>query len=250
MASNEELRNNLMSFREAFRDYADCYTVIGGTACFILLDEAELEFRATKDIDMILILEDRGDAFVVAFWNYIVEGGYTCGWKESEVHYYRFTNPKEGYPGRIELFSKKGDFNVDSRIKPVHISDDISSLSAIVLDDDFYDFMMQGRRVIDGISILDVEHLIPFKMYAWLNNRKLCAEGKQVNSDDIKKHKNDVFRLIELINTDTRIDTKGNVRTCVDEFLSEIVIEPVSSSVLGTITKDEAIRIFKNVYLS
>ncbi len=38
-------------FRETFKDYADCYTVIGGTACSILMSEAEIDFRATKDID-------------------------------------------------------------------------------------------------------------------------------------------------------------------------------------------------------
>mgnify|MGYP006877165911 CR=1 FL=1 len=44
------------SFREKFKDYTDYYTIIGGTACDILLSEADLPFRATKDIDMILIM--------------------------------------------------------------------------------------------------------------------------------------------------------------------------------------------------
>ena len=48
----------LDSFREKFKDYTDYYTIIGGTACDILLSEADLPFRATKDIDMILIMED------------------------------------------------------------------------------------------------------------------------------------------------------------------------------------------------
>ena len=46
------------SFREKFKDYTNYYTIIGGTACDILLTEADLPFRATKDIDMILIMED------------------------------------------------------------------------------------------------------------------------------------------------------------------------------------------------
>lgn len=45
------------SFREKFRDFSDCYTVIGGAACDILMEEADLDFRATKDIDLILILK-------------------------------------------------------------------------------------------------------------------------------------------------------------------------------------------------
>lgn len=46
-------------FRERFSGYEDCYTVIGGFACEVLLRNAELDFRATKDIDMIVLLEDR-----------------------------------------------------------------------------------------------------------------------------------------------------------------------------------------------
>ena len=61
-----------MSFREAFRDYSDYYTVIGGTACMILMEEASRDFRATKDVDMILIMEDGGKEFCKTFWEYIL----------------------------------------------------------------------------------------------------------------------------------------------------------------------------------
>lgn len=73
----------LDSFIAQFRDFTDCYTVIGGAACDILMSEAGLEFRATKDVDMILILEDPGQftGFAERFWEYVRQGGYTCGWK-------------------------------------------------------------------------------------------------------------------------------------------------------------------------
>ena len=51
------------SFRKKFMDYRDCYTVIGGAACDILMSEEDLSFRATKDIDMIILLEDRFQEF-------------------------------------------------------------------------------------------------------------------------------------------------------------------------------------------
>ena len=54
------------SFREKFKDYTDYYTIIGGTACDILLTEADLPFRATKDIDMILIMEDNFPEFATS----------------------------------------------------------------------------------------------------------------------------------------------------------------------------------------
>lgn len=92
------------SFREKFKDYTDYYTIIGGTACDILLSEADLPFRATKDIDMILIMEDNFPEFAAIFWEYIKEGGYKCGWKNEEnMHFYRFTEGQFGYPTMIEL---------------------------------------------------------------------------------------------------------------------------------------------------
>ena len=112
------------SFREKFKDYSDYYTIIGGTACDILLTEADLPFRATKDIDMILIMEDNFPEFATIFWEYIKEGGYKCGWKnEEKMHFYRFTEGKIGYPTMIELFSRKPGYHlkIEEGIIPIHI---------------------------------------------------------------------------------------------------------------------------------
>ena len=65
------------SFREAFKEFPDCYTIIGGAACDIIMSDHDTDFRATKDIDMILILEDKYQEFAKAFWNYIKEAGCT-----------------------------------------------------------------------------------------------------------------------------------------------------------------------------
>lgn len=65
----------LESFIEQFREFPNCYTVIGGAACDILMTEAGLEFRATKDIDMILVLEGDFPGFGHKFWEYIKMGG-------------------------------------------------------------------------------------------------------------------------------------------------------------------------------
>lgn len=60
--------NGMESFVYKFRDYSDCYTIIDGAACDILMTEADTEFRATRDIDMILIIEARYREFVKVFW--------------------------------------------------------------------------------------------------------------------------------------------------------------------------------------
>lgn len=218
------------SFIEKFKDYADCYTVIGGTACDILMTEAGTDFRATKDIDMILIMEAKYKEFAHIFWEFIREGGYRFGWKNSEkAHFYRFTEPRSGYPAMIELFSREPNYInfIPDGIIPIHIDEDTSSLSAILLNDDYYKFMLTGRRVVSGISVLDTEHLIPFKMYAWLDLKDKKARGEHVNERDLKKHKYDVFRLLQIARRDNKIETNGIVRENIIRFMEEIRMENI-----------------------
>ena len=40
------------SFRAHFQGYEDCYTIIGGTACDILMSEAALPFRASHFLEL------------------------------------------------------------------------------------------------------------------------------------------------------------------------------------------------------
>lgn len=241
------------SFRDKFRGYEDCYTVIGGAACDILMSEADIDFRLTKDIDMILILEDKKEEFAKTFWEYIKEGKYKCGWKNSDkMHFYRFTEPIDGYPVMIELFSRKPGYNleVEEGIIPIHIDDDTSSLSAILLNDDFYDFMLKGRRVVDGISVLGADYIIPFKMYAWVDLKRIKSKGEHVNERDYKKHKNDVFRLLQIVDPEVNIETEGLVRESIEAFLTEVISEPVRTEQLGLqISMEDALEILRSKYL-
>lgn len=240
-------------FRDKLKGFEDCYTVIGGAACDILMSEADVDFRLTKDIDMILILEDKKVEFAKTFWEFIKEGEYKCGWKNSdEIHFYRFTEPKSGYPVMIELFSRKPGYHLDVEegIIPIHIDDDTSSLSAILLNDDFYNFMMEGRKIVAGVSVLAESYIIPFKMYAWLDLKRRKEVGEHVNERDYKKHKNDVFRLLQIMNPDEKVSVSGLVRESVENFLGEIEKEQIRVEQLGfMITKEEAIELLKSIYL-
>ena len=60
---------------------------------------------------------------------------------------------------------------------------------AILLNDDFYNFMLQERKIINDICVLGAEYLIPFKMYAWLDLKNKKQNGEHVNEKDLKKHK-------------------------------------------------------------
>ena len=66
------------SFREWFKGHEEQYTIIGGTACDLLMTENGLDFRATKDIDLVLIVEAVDAQFASRFWEYVVAAGYRC----------------------------------------------------------------------------------------------------------------------------------------------------------------------------
>lgn len=244
------------SFKEWFKNNADQYTIIGGTACDILMEEHGLDFRATKDIDLVLIIEAIDIAFGKKFWEYVKMAGYQhCNKSTGNAQFYRFSHPKIGqYPAMIELFSRKIDaieLTSDAVLTPLPINDEISSLSAILLDDDYYEFLKKGKVTIDNVTVLNAPYLIPFKAKAWLDLTKLKATGEHVDSKNIKKHKNDVFRLSALIDPSIQIKTPRGVYDDMHEFLNKIQDENVDLKQIGIegTTKEKIISELEFVYV-
>ena len=48
-------------FREYFGDFTDSYIIIGGTACNQQFESLGLTFRATTDIDIVLVIDGKAD---------------------------------------------------------------------------------------------------------------------------------------------------------------------------------------------
>lgn len=64
------------SFRKWFEGCEEQYAIIGGTACDLLMSEQSIEFRVTKDIDLVLIVEALDKEFGEKLWEYVKEAGY------------------------------------------------------------------------------------------------------------------------------------------------------------------------------
>ena len=96
------------SFKEWFKGNESQYAIIGGTACDILMTEEGLDFRATKDIDLVLIIEAVDAAFGRKFWDYVKQAGYEhCNKSSGMPQFYRFSHPTSNhYPAMIELFTR------------------------------------------------------------------------------------------------------------------------------------------------
>lgn len=216
----------LYKFRDFFQSHTDKYVLIGGTACSIVFDEIGEDFRATKDLDVVLIVENINEEFGRAFWDFIKEANYNgIEIGEAQKQFYRFKNPEDSsYPKMIELFSRTPDIQLlpDAHLTPVHIADDVSSLSAILLNNEYYDFLLSGRRVIDGLSVLDEKYLIPFKVKAWCELSTRRKEGEEGNSRHIRKHYRDVYHLLMLLPSNERVELPDQLKSDMRDFIDGI----------------------------
>ena len=220
-------------FQEYFKGFEGKYALIGGVACGLLLDDAGLTFRGTQDFDIVLIVEAMDEIFGRAVWDFIKTGEYEIRQKSNgEPEFYRFKNPKnDSFPKEIELFSRKSHvlkYEETDRITPMHISEEISSLSAILLNDEYYSFLTEGLSEINGIQILNYTHIIPFKAKAWLDLRVRRENGEHVDAKNISKHKNDVFRLSQLIAGSDAIALDSEIYSDMKSFLELMTKEDVN----------------------
>lgn len=245
----------LESFRKWFAGYEEQYTIIGGTACDLIMTSEDMDFRATHDIDLVLIVEALTPEFGIRFWDYIRTAGYEHRNKSTdEPQFYRFSRPvSRDYPAMIELFSRKLDaiqLPTDAGLTPLPVGEAISSLSAILLDDSYYEFLKAGKTVLDGVTILSPEHIIPFKMKAWLDLSERKARGEHVDSKDIKKHKNDVLRLSELLTAATKVSTPSVIFSDLQVFLLKMHDEAIDPKQLGIAsTKETVLERIRNAYI-
>ncbi len=226
----------------------------GGMACELLMNEEGLEFRATKDIDLVLIVEAMSVQFGKRFWEYISQAGYEHQNKSTGFpQFYRFSHPQSSeYPYMIELFTRGLETFVlpeNATLTPLPIDDDISSLSAILLNKEYYEFLLQGRVKINGITILDAGYLIPFKAKAWIDLTDKKAAGESIDSKSIRKHKNDIFRLSVLLKPDIRINVTSEIYKDMQTFCEAMKQENVDTRQLGLLRdKEDILEILTNTY--
>jgi len=248
--------------REYLGDYNSNYVIIGGTACNLNLEDAALQGRATKDIDMIMVCEAISTDYIRRFWSFIRSGGYRQSQiKESEEGkqcYYRFLEPTDpSFPAYIELFSRKPDtIQIPEDAHLVHIPTEeyLSSFSAILMDDDYYHYAVGHTKEINGISVLNKEAIIILKAKAYLNNLFRKQNGQAVHQDDIDKHKKDIYRVSYLLSDEETFDVSENIKNDLREFLDKIKVSPINTKAiskymnLAEISMEELEQLLINVF--
>ena len=214
-------------FKEYFAGYEGNYIIIGGTACDILEENAGQPPRATRDIDIILIVEALTTDFVKRFWEFIKAGQYKTRQRGNGKHeYFRFLQPQTvDFPFQIEIFSRKPDILEiagDTRLTPIPIDEDLSSLSAILMNDDYYYFTLKHSIIEDGIRLANIESLIVLKAKAFIDLSERKTTGEPIDEKNIRKHKNDVFRLATMLTEMDSFTLSTDIQNDIDDFCQKV----------------------------
>ena len=248
----------LSRFCEALRGHVDCYVLIGGGAYSVLLAERNIDFRATRDLDIVVLTDKAGASFARAFWSFIEGGRYRCGSRNDPgVRYYRFTatdeTPALDYPAMVEPFAKHPDFSLvdeGSDIAPLPFDDDTASLSAIILDEGYYDFLKSGVTIIGGVPLLDTMHIIPLKMRAHIDLNDRSAKGEKVDGKDLRKHRADIVKLADLLPGTARLVLQGSLARDAAAFFEDALLYAHRITKAKDRRKiEEAIEFLHGVYL-
>ena len=245
----------LERFRDHFSEFGARYVLIGGAAVDMLMDRAGIDFRVTRDLDVVLLVESLDAEFAAAFWEFVRAGGYErCHKSNGRPCFYRFHSPAQSdFPYMIELFARR-----EGLIEPpdgavlgrLSVADEISSLSAIMLDDEYYEFVRAGVQTIDGVPLLGATHLIPLKARAWVDLTERRARGEHVQDGDIKKHRADVVRLYQLLEPSARAVLSARIAADLDAFLRRAFIDGYDPAAVGVprTTIDDVMVTLRVVY--
>lgn len=213
-------------FEKTFSKYKDSFVIIGGAACRATLSDGRYTPRKTKDIDMVLVLENLDKDFIDAFWSFIKVGNYKCATRKDndgrkKYVLYSFYDSLPGYPAQIELLSRR----VDGLGKPEEhnieaiMMEDASYLSAIILEPDYYNYLISHTEEKNGLRYASVDSLICLKALAYLNLREDKKNGIHVNDDDFKKHRRDVVMAAASLTVGEEFIVSQNIKDAITGFI-------------------------------
>lgn len=224
--ADKMILDGISIFEKTFSQYKDSFVIIGGAACRATLSEGRYTPRKTKDIDMVLVLENLDKDFIGAFWSFIKAGNYKCATRKDndgrkKYVLYSFYDSLPEYPAQIELLSRPVDGlgNPEDHNIEAIIMDDASYLSAIILEPDYYNYLISHTEEKNGLRYASVDSLICLKALAYLNLREDKKNGIHVNDDDFKKHRRDVVMAAASLTVGEEFIVSQNIKDAITGFI-------------------------------
>ncbi len=245
--------SGIETFKRWFEGYSTRYVIIGGTACNLIFSQYGAPQRATHDIDMVIVAEAFDREFYDRFVAFIQAGGYRHKNKAGGYELYRFESPFDvSFPPKVELLSRRPEnlAGLETALGRFRTVDTPYSLSAILLDEEYYGLIERGTEEIDGFPVLSLDYLPVFKIHAWANLSDGKAAGKPVHSDEINKHRRDVLRLCALFEPGKRVEVPDSAKAEIGRFVAE---RPWDDNMMRNlrlgVNADEMADLIRSVYL-
>ena len=153
----------------------------------------------------------------------------------------------------LEFFScAEGSFKFheDQHIIPVTTVDGAKSLSAILLDDEYFTVIQRNVVEKDGIFVISEMTLIPFKAKAYLEIKERGEDSK-----NWKKHRGDIINLaVNFLTEESREELSGGVRDHFVLFMSDLRKELTGDIIEGAcnqkIPKETLLRLLDKTFLA
>lgn len=241
-------------FKTFFSGFEKDYVIIGGLATAMVMNDLGFVFRATKDIDLVVIATDN-EAFLKRILQFIHEADYKTKQRtnsDTKHNLFRFCDSKDkSYPEQLELFAihhVDSSIVTDQHIIPIETPEFYDYLSAILLDRDYYNLLMEHTTNIDDLHVATAEVLIPLKIHAHLN----LVNGEHHYDD---KHIKDIVRLCTVLDGEEKVQLAGmpsqdfNIFLPIFQKLDEERIRNIlkSSQIVG-VTKEDLISLLESTY--
>jgi hypothetical protein len=235
----------LSHFQNYCNDLKEHYVIIGGFATVMLLDRelGDDHGKATFDIDLVLLTTSSVE-ITQRIKQYVKEGKYEIKkGNKDQYQYYIFLNPEiEGFSKEIELFAlDENDLRLeeDQRIIPIDPEEGLYSLSAIMLDPEYFAMIKNNVDLNGRAPCTNTQATIMLKMSAFYDLRKR-GEKKW------KKHRQDILRLSLLLTGDEQIELTGRMQEDFESFMSHLE-EEVNQKMIKSIVSDVNVDLNKTI---
>lgn len=196
-------KDEILDFAKYFSAFPDCYSVIGGTATLMYLEERNpgQHGKATKDLDIVVLdlSEDQKQSkFLDRFKSYVETMGYSPFEGENgKIKAYRFVDPKKGpAPRQIEIATNAAA-GIPLTQKAQKL--DAFDMSAIVCDPEYLRFVRANSELrpamgqgSEPVPLAKVIPIVMMKALAYLN-----LEG--TSGFHSGRHASDIVRLSSIV---------------------------------------------------
>jgi hypothetical protein len=211
----------LQSFSEYFKDHAEHYVLIGGTAVILHHENVGANSpRKTVDLDVVILDLEQGakqSAFIQVFKNYVDKNKFECAaLSDGKSQAFRFTQQEKPLLPRLIEIASKAMNATNAPFKPTQRIEDIS-LSTMAFQEPYYSLIKTSKMQIPLTTLGN--GAVPTVTLGCLVALKLFAYKNLVDASDSKadKHFADLCRL-------ALICTDGDVITVSDEIKNLISI--------------------------